>query len=186
VYWVPERFELAFGLRDRTQSDPASLKDPVDLGWAKVHGSIDLTERGTNGAVRVTDHKTGKVRAERVLVIGGGKVLQPVLYSLAAEKILRENVVEGRLYYCTAAGDYEERTVVIDEKSRAAARDIAAILTDALDAGFLPAAPDRLGRNQSECDYCDYRRVCGPYEIRRVSHKPQVRLEPLKKLREMP
>ena len=158
----------------------------MDLGWAKVRGSIDLTERGTSGGVRVTDHKTGRVRAERELVIGGGKVLQPVLYSLAAEKILRVNVVEGRLYYCTAAGGYEERSVVIDEKARAAAGEFAAILTDALKSGFLPAAPDRLGRNQTECDYCEYRRVCGPYEIRRVSHKPQVRLEALKKLREMP
>ena len=32
--------------------------------------------------------------------------------------------------------------------------------------GVLPAAPDK-----RECQYCDYRRVCGPYEEMRVRHK---------------
>ena len=37
----------------------------------------------------------------------------------------------------------------------------------ALREGFLPAAPDA-----GECRWCDYRRVCGPYEEQRVKNKP--------------
>src|SRR5580658_10282862 len=78
------------------------------------------------------DHKTGKVRAEKNFVIGGGKTLQPVLYALAAERVLEEPIQSGRLYYCTAAGNYEERIVQIDEGARVAERDLAKIVGDAL------------------------------------------------------
>ena len=116
--------------------------------------------------MRVTDHKTGRVRADRDVVIGGGKTLQPVLYALAAERILGQPIEEGRLYYCTAAGGYEERVVTIDAAARRAMADCAGVIGQALDEGFLPAAP-----GERECDYCDYRRVCGPYEHTRVEYK---------------
>ncbi len=180
--WRPERFELAFGLTDRAGADPASTPDPAALASGlSLRGSIDLIERAPDGRLRVTDHKTGRVRAASDFVIGGGKLLQPVLYSLAAECILREPVAFGRLYYCTAAGGYEERIVAIDDSARGAARDFTAIVDQALSAGFLPAAPaDR------ECEWCDYRRICGPYEERRVGDvKPKARLEPLARLRKM-
>ena len=165
--WRPERFELAFGLKDRAHADPASVAEPIDLGVGlKLRGSIDLIERGPDGEVRVTDYKTGRVRAARDLLIGGGRVLQPALYALAAERILGEPVGAGRLYYCTAAGGYEERVVAMDQAARGAAAEFAGIVGRAIEAGFMPAAPDR-----GECDYCDYRRVCGPYEEERVRFK---------------
>jgi len=179
--WCPERFELAFGLSDRSQADPASVEAPIALaGGLSLRGSIDLVERGLNGTLRVTDHKTGRVRAEKKLVIGGGKTLQPVLYALAVERILKEPVESGRLYYCTAAGGYEERVVALDDDARAAAAEFTRVVGKALGDGFLPAAPDR-----RECTYCDYRRVCGPYEETRVEHKPDQRLADLKRLRGM-
>ncbi len=128
----------------------------------------------------MTDHKTGKVRADKSFVIGGGKILQPVIYALAAEQMLREPVETGRLYYCTAAGGYEDRSVTIDEESRASLREFASILSVALASGFFPAAPEA-----GECQWCDYRRVCGPYEERRASLKPEGRLKDLRKLRAM-
>ena len=71
---VRERFELSFGLRDREQADPASSADPVLIeGGLRLRGSIDLIERHQDGSVRVTDHKTGKVRANHGVVVGGGK-----------------------------------------------------------------------------------------------------------------
>ena len=134
-----------------------------------------------DGVLRVTDYKTGKVRAQKNFIIAGGKTLQPVLYALAAERLLGEPVRSGRLYYCTATGGYEERVVEMNGDARTAARDFVAIVKEALEAGFLPAAPDA-----RECDWCDYKRVCGPYEERRVKMKPVARLAQLKKLREMP
>ncbi|HEY2483650.1 MAG TPA: PD-(D/E)XK nuclease family protein [Candidatus Binataceae bacterium] len=179
--WTPERFELAFGLTVGGQDrDPDSSADPIQLDNLKVRGSIDLVERAPGSALRVTDHKTGKVRAEKSFVIGGGKILQPVIYALAAEHMLGEPVRTGRLYYCTAAGAYEDRITTIDEEARTSLREFAAILSDALESGFLPAAP-----GAGECQWCDYRRVCGPYEERRSSLKPDARLKELRKLRAM-
>jgi ATP-dependent helicase/nuclease subunit B len=184
--WQPERFELGFGLSDRSHADPASVATAIklDLGL-ELRGSIDLVERGADQSLRVTDHKTGRVRANRDVVIGGGKTLQPVLYALAAERILGEPIEAGRLYYCTAAGGYEERVVRIDAAARDATADFVAIIGKALSEGFLPAAP-----GPRECDYCDYRRVCGPYENTRVEYKAAAksvadRLVELRRLREL-
>ncbi len=197
--WLPERFELAFGLRDREQADPASSDSPVEVGGGlKLRGSIDLIERAPDGALRVTDHKTGKVRAQKDFVIAGGRILQPVFYALAAEQVLAEPVRAGRLYYCTANGNYEERIVELGETARAAAMDFIATLDGALKEGFLPAAPQA-----RECNWCDFRRVCGPYEEQRLRikaggiepdggaskdarSKEALRLDPLWKLREQP
>ena len=84
--WVPERFELSFGLKadEREHSDPASVSDPVPVGGPLVlRGSIDLVEARGDGSLRVTDHKTGKAWAKDGVVVGGGTVLQPLLYALA-------------------------------------------------------------------------------------------------------
>ncbi len=182
--WVPHRFELSFGIvdRDRTNADPASTPDPVAIaGGLQLRGAIDLVERHVRGHVRATDHKTGKVRARPDVVVGGGEILQPILYALACERLLPEPVAAGRLYYCTATGGYEERVVPLDEKSRAAASSVVAILDRALRDAFLPAAPAARA-----CEYCDYRSVCGPYEEIRVKGKPPDRLQDLMRLRSMP
>jgi hypothetical protein len=182
--WVPDRFELAFGLapRERGEADPASVTAPIPVvGALQLRGSIDLVERHPRGALRVTDHKTGKARAPAGVVIGGGEILQPVLYALACERLLPEPVEAGRLYYCTAAGGYEQRVVPLDERSRAAAGAVVEVLGRALAEGFLPAAPVARG-----CTYCDYRPVCGPYEEVRLKRKPPERLADLTRLRGMP
>jgi CRISPR/Cas system-associated exonuclease Cas4 (RecB family) len=180
--WQPYRFELSFGLRDREQADPMSREDPVVIpGGLKLRGSIDLVERDpARGHLRITDHKTGKPRATPNVVVGGGRVLQPLLYSLAAEALLTEPVDCGRLYYCTLAGGFEEREVELNDAARQAARTVLKIIVDSLEAGFFPAAPD-----VRECKWCDYRMLCGPYEPRRSSMKPIARLAALRKLREL-
>ncbi|HKD70075.1 MAG TPA: PD-(D/E)XK nuclease family protein [Candidatus Binataceae bacterium] len=192
--WCPERFELSFGLADREQADPASSANPVALlAGLRLRGSIDLIERHRDGALRVTDHKTGKVRAANGVVVGGGKILQPVLYALAAEKVLDHEVAAGRLYYCTSTGAYEERVVELGRKlqnalgepinktAREVARDVVGVIAGALAEGFFPAAP---GKN--ECAWCDYRMVCGPHEELRLKRKPPGRIKSLGQLRDMP
>ncbi len=183
--WCPERFELCFGLAlsERAQADPSSRPEPVALdGGLQLRGSIDLVERDPARAVlRVTDHKSGKAWAPKDMTVGGGKVLQPLLYALAVEKLLAQPVESGRLYYCTLAGGYEERVVVLDEGARRAGDEVISVIGRALEAGFLPAAPAR-----NECLRCDYRLVCGPYEEQRVERKQPSRIEPLARLRKMP
>jgi ATP-dependent helicase/nuclease subunit B len=146
-----------------------------------LRGSIDLVERHTSGKLRATDHKTGKARARDGVIVGGGQHLQPALYALACEKLLEGPVESGRLYYCTSDGGYEERIVPLDDFTRGTAGIVVEIIGSALEAGFLPAAPEK-----NACDWCDYRAVCGPLEYIRTSRKPGDVLYDLKRLREMP
>jgi len=160
--------------------DPRSLRDPVTVdGRFILRGSVDLIERRRNdGALRVTDHKTGRNRSNRDLIIDGGKVLQPVLYSVAIEKGLGERVVEGRLYYCTTAGGFTDHTIKIDDYTRAQGLQALVIIDRAVELGCLPAAPAK-----DACRWCDFRLVCGPDEERRVAVKPDALIADLLALR---
>ncbi|MFN2511697.1 MAG: PD-(D/E)XK nuclease family protein, partial [Pyrinomonadaceae bacterium] len=182
--WVPEKFELSFGLTDRgpRDSDPDSVSHPVEIiGDFKLRGSIDLVERHASGKYRVTDHKTGKARAGKDTIVGGGKYLQPLLYALAAQKVLDEKVESGRLYYCTADGGYEERVVPLDEINLQAVTEVLTTIRQGLADAFLPAAPE-----EGACAWCDFLAVCGSFEEMRTSKKPGDRLVQLKRIRELP
>ena len=182
--WTPHRFELAFGLPEhlRPTADAASVATPVTvLDGAQLRGSIDVVERRADGTLRVTDNKSGKARVPDGAVIFGGRALQPVLYALAAEALLASPVDSGRLYYCTAVGEFTERRMVLDGVSRAHAQRALGIVGRAIEQGFLPAAPA-----PDECNFCDYREVCGPHEALRTARKPATRLTDLKTLRELP
>ncbi|TMA29803.1 MAG: Dna2/Cas4 domain-containing protein [Deltaproteobacteria bacterium] len=181
--WMPWRFELAFGLADQENRDSHSTADPVALDEGlQLRGSIDLVERKADGALRATDHKTGKIRAEPGVVIGGGATLQPALYALALEKLFPgERVEEGRLYYCTYTGDFTAVSVPLDGKTRESVKALASTVADAVQRGFLPAAP-----REGECQYCDYLAVCGPHEEQRVKRKPAGELQALVQLPGMP
>ncbi|MCG8554493.1 MAG: PD-(D/E)XK nuclease family protein [Proteobacteria bacterium] len=176
----PWRFELSFGLKEPRARDPASVEAPVELASGlRLRGSVDLIERDAAGVLRVTDHKTGKVRVEPGAIIDGGKALQPVLYALAVEKLFPDlSVRSGRLYYCTVAGGFVEREVRLDDKARAAAQTLADTVGTALEQGAFPAFPE-----PGACEWCDYRRVCGPYEELRTRRKPPGPLESLRQLR---
>jgi ATP-dependent helicase/nuclease subunit B len=154
----------------------------LDCGL-RLRGSIDLVEQSPGGSLRATDYKTGRVRGKPgATVVGGGEVLQPVLYALALEKLFPEARVDaGRLYYCTAAGGFEEVPIPLDDEARRAADEVARVIGGALAEGFLPAAPDR-----GACTYCDYRAVCGPYEEARAAKKLPERLAQLRQLRGLP
>jgi CRISPR/Cas system-associated exonuclease Cas4 (RecB family) len=182
--FTPWRFELSFGLSGREQHDPASTEAPVLLDCGiLLRGSIDLVELGETGALRATDYKTGRLHARRgATVIGGGELLQPVLYALALEKLFPEARVElGRLWYCTSVGGFEEIEIPLDDEARAAAAHLGEVVGGALAAGFFPAAPA-----EGACRRCDYHAVCGPYEEARVKKKAPGRLAPLFKLRARP
>jgi ATP-dependent helicase/nuclease subunit B len=185
--YVPWYFELSFGVEhrpERRQADPRSVPGAVDLDCGiHLRGSIDLVERHPSGAARVTDHKTGKSVAKPTHMIDGGKSLQPLLYALAAEKLFagQAKISSGRLYFCTSAGRFAEQIVDLDDRARAAAVQVAETIGDAVAYPFLPAAPDK-----RQCDLCDFRVVCGPYEERRAARKPPGNLEPLLALRALP
>jgi hypothetical protein len=180
--WTPEFFEFSFGLSDDGR-DPRSVPNPVLLdGRFILRGSVDLIERqfGT-GLLRVTDHKTGKNRTTDRTIIGGGAVLQPVLYSLAVEEALGSRVSVGRLFYCTAPGGFTERPIPMSEANRRSGLEALEIIDRAVELGFLPPAP-----STGACAWCDFRSVCGPNEERRLQAKSPDKLADLLALRSMP
>jgi CRISPR/Cas system-associated exonuclease Cas4 (RecB family) len=186
--WEPEFFEFAFGLGaggdvGHDRRDAHSIATPVAIaGRFLLRGSIDLVERkrGTRDR-RVTDHKTGRDRTENGMVVGGGRVLQPVLYAMALQEALREPVVSGRLSFCTSAGGYSVREVELSDATRRSALEVLEIVDRAIETGFLVAAP-----NEGACRWCDFHVVCGPWEEKRVARKPQGRLGDLLELRNKP
>jgi len=159
--WRPAYFELSFGLDDETGRDPRSQDQPAVVeGGFRLRGSIDLVEMNDDRQVlRVTDHKTGKPPARARLVIDHGEVLQPLLYGLVAETLLGKPVETGRLYFSTQRGEYRIVDVALDGSNRRLALRVLETVHQALETGFLPAAP-----RDRACEYCDYRLVCGPYE----------------------
>jgi CRISPR/Cas system-associated exonuclease Cas4 (RecB family) len=181
--WLPEFFELSFGLQRDEDHDTRSVPDPVLVdGRFKLRGSVDLVERQrSRDVLRVTDHKTGKSRTNDRTVIGGGAILQPVLYSLAVEQVLGAPVAYGRLFYCTATGGFTDHAIAIDDANRRAGIEVLEIVDRAIELGFLPPAPSK-----GACAWCDFRPVCGPHEELRVQRKAPDKLGDLEALRSRP
>jgi ATP-dependent helicase/nuclease subunit B len=186
--WLPRRFEWAFGYKDggalAVGRDPSSFAEPVTIdGRFQLHGSIDLVEEhATTKELRVTDHKTGKYRGKDHMMVGGGAMLQPVLYSLALEQAEGRAVTEGRLYYATTAGGYREVRIPLTPQARRLGVEVLEIIDRAIERGFLAPAPA-----ERACTWCDFRPVCGPTAERRIGRfKAREPLEDLLELRRKP
>ena len=115
------------------------------------------------------------------MVVDGGAVLQPVLYSLALEEATGRPVAEGRLYYATTDGGYQDVRIPLEAQSRRLGVEVLEIIDRAIETGFLAAAP-----KEHACTWCDYRPVCGPTAERRVRHKPHEPMADLLELRKKP
>ncbi len=181
--WLPLYFELGFGEVPGERDDHSVRADVTLDGRFRLRGAIDLIEehRQTR-TLRITDHKTGR-RPERIekVLIGGGAVLQPVLYSMAVETALARDVSHGRLFYCTSTGSFFSHPILLDERSRAAGLEVLEVIDRAIESGFLAAAP-----TEEACGRCDFRPVCGSDVFRRVARKPQENLADLAALRSRP
>ena len=184
--WEPIHFELAFGLAPDADRDPASTPVEADLAecGVRLRGSIDLVERQTsNGSLRVTDHKTGKLPETTPHLVGGGRYLQPLLYGLAAEKLLGQAVECGRLLYATHQGGFQPIEIKLDHRARLFLTKLLANIDASIAQGFLPPAPQK-----EACEVCDYRPICGPYEeLRALRYKDRRddRLDALVEIRGM-
>jgi hypothetical protein len=181
--WEPRYFELAFGLPADPGRDPRSVPDPVLVdGRFPLRGAIDAIDvHRQTGILRVTDHKTGKDRTKDTLVIGGGSVLQPLVYAAVAETMLGVPVGESRLFFCTSAAGFKQRPVLLDAAAKRLAIEALEIIDRAIERGTLAPAP-----SAGACTWCEFRPVCGPGEEQRVARKPAAFLEDLLTLRNRP
>jgi len=180
--WIPKHFELTFGLGEARGPEVDTYPDVVTLpgGW-KLRGAVDLVEEHTgDGSIRVTDHKTGRDFTREGIVVGGGETLQPVLYGLAVENILRRPVRESRLFFATARGGFVERKVPLTERARRYGIEVLEIVDRAIVQGALPAFPKPGG-----CTYCDFRVVCGANEERRTRRFKDLRVPHVRDVEEL-
>jgi ATP-dependent helicase/DNAse subunit B len=181
--WEPWLFEFAFGLRDAPGHDPNSRSEPVTIdGRFILRGAVDLIERkpGTK-ILRITDHKTSKNRSERGSIIGQGRQLQPVIYSLAVEAATGCTVESARFSYCTTAGGFTEHNVPINERTRGMGIEALEIIDRAVELGMLPPAPA-----ERACSFCDFLTVCGPNQERRARRKSHKEIGDVMELRSRP
>ncbi len=181
--WQPRYFEFSFGLTRSGDRDPESRsEEALILDGIRLRGSIDLVEEDTStDSLRIIDHKTGRAPSQPPVTLGGGEILQPMLYALAAENLLGKPVGTSELSYCTQRGDYRRVEVSVNEESRKHTERAMQLIDRSLQEGFLPAAP-----REKACMYCDYRIVCGPYEQLRTARKDRGRLEHIEELRQIP
>jgi ATP-dependent helicase/nuclease subunit B len=178
--WAPIHFEFGIGFPPEEGHDPASQPEAAILpGGFQLHGIVDMIERRTGGREqRITDHKTDRDRNPQGIIMGGGEVLQPVLYGLAVEGVTHERVKQGRLYFCTSQGGFSERVVELHDVTRQRAGLVLDLIDSAVERAFLPPAP-----KEGACGRCDFREVCGLLEETRVTKKIQEPLGDLNTLR---
>ena len=172
-------FEFSFGLADEDATAQRAGSVLID-GRFKLRG---LSTSSCRKSAVSCDHRSQdrQNRTTARTIIGGGGTLQPVIYSLAIEKILDRRVTGGRLFYCTAAGGFTEHPVALSEANRRAGLEALEIIDRAIELGFLPPAPA-----ERACAWCDFRPVCGPDEAEHARRKPADSLGDLTALREMP
>jgi len=181
--WIPAHFEFSFGIQADELRDPQSSKAEAVLdNGVRLRGAIDLIEKHpVRGTLRITDHKTGKPPQELPKYVGGGALLQPLAYAMAAETLLGASAEVSRLSYCTERGGYQEIRFDITPRHRAFFAHAMSLIDGEIDRGFLPAAPQ-----SGACGMCDYLPVCGPNEERRTARKQREPLEALQDLRNIP
>ena len=115
------------------------------------------------------------------MIVGGGAVLQPVLYPMVVEAALARPVSHGRLFYCTSTGGFYEHPIPLNERTREAGIEVLRVVDRAVERGFLAAAP-----TDEACGRCEFTVVCGRGVGRRVQRKPAEPLADLAALRGRP
>jgi len=184
--WTPAGVEIGVGFPGGFGLDAASRKEDAVLpDGTRLHGVVDLLERGADDEWRITDYKTGKYRLTGNAIVNGGRTLQPILYAMAVESVFAGRVTASRLYYCTDDGGYEDHpwaiTGAVGDETRRAGLEVLAIIDHAIEEGRFPAAP-----SEAACTWCDFRPVCGPAAQsvpRNKDHRPLAELTQLRRMR---
>ncbi len=108
-----------------------------------------------NSASPIT--RPASTEAKDRMIIGGGRTLQPVLYSLALEAALRTagRRRDGCITRRPTADSGTSRSTMTTSNRRAGLEALE-IIDRAVETGFLAPAPD-----EGVCTWCDFRPVCG-------------------------
>jgi ATP-dependent helicase/nuclease subunit B len=127
----------------------------------KLRGFIDRIDRTGPGTFRIVDYKTGSYRDfEDFEAFGRGRRIQPALYALAAEEILKKegadtapHVTESGYFFPTRRG--EGREIMVGKFDRQKFRELLADLLALIAGGYFVTT------TRDECGFCDFAPVCG-------------------------
>ena len=168
----PILFEAAFGMSPRKSSKNLTeeicegIEEPVEIyvegkNILRIRGKIDRLDRIGQNVYRVVDYKTGSfANYENLTCFGRGQTLQHVLYSIAAECILKKlklddtpKVVKSGYYFPTRRG--EGREILIEREKWTEYAGLLQVLMNILKQGFFLISPDAF------CNYCEFAPICG-------------------------
>jgi ATP-dependent helicase/nuclease subunit B len=168
----PILFEAAFGMSPRqsiknlTKELGEGIEEPVEIpvegkNILRIRGKIDRVDRIGKNLYRIIDYKTGSYsNYEDLICFGHGQTLQHVLYSVAAECILKKlklddapKVVKSGYYFPTHRG--EGREILIEREKWSEYTGLLQVLMNILKQGFFLISPDAF------CDYCEFSPICG-------------------------
>ncbi len=198
---TPIAFEASFGSRFPSSgetAEPIGQPDPIEVSLGDARFSlcgridrIDRTDRRVAHDYLVTDYKTGSYyRPAYQGIFHGGRLLQHVLYAIAADRLLKTldpkaRVVAGRYYFPSTKGGGEEKLI-----PRPTPAQVAEVLTDLCETirvGAFTTTAD-----VEDCKFCDYGRACGAATAEKVINEraklkvaaaANRRLDPFRRLR---
>ena len=184
----PVLFEAFFGLgeeiskgeeKGERKERPEGMEEPAEIRLDEDHsfhlkGRIDRIDRIRDNLYRIIDYKTGIVSSQydSLDYFGRGKILQHVLYSLAAEQIIAKlgledspEVVESGYYFPTRRG--EGREVLVGRFDRQRLRELLWELLGVLSEGKFVVNPS------IKCDFCDFLPICPAEAPKKAKRKKE-------------
>lgn len=148
-----------FSIEDPTTFDPEDRELDMleDLDGITIRGILDRIDRDRDGALVITDYKTGKAPPERYAL---ASFFALKIYALLIRKRLGETPKELRLLYLNGPTLY--RLPVDDRQLDAMDGQLRALWTAierAMESGRFPARPGSL------CHWCSYQEICPAFEM---------------------
>ena len=182
----PVYVEVSVGLPRDGPTTEVDRPEPVQVGLQgrtlRLIGRIDRIDRTSDGYLLV-DYKTGTDRRYREAKrYRQGRILQPLVYLHLAEQVLGDRPVSFAYLFPSGRGE-DVRYVWPAEELREYGEQIMQLCQLAASGAF-PATND-----VHDCEYCDYKRVCGDYQAvverskQKLLNAQNVVLGPFRRLR---
>lgn len=170
---TPRFFEVPFGIErpsegeEGTPASPIASPEPVEIDVGagrtfRLRGCIDRVDQDADGSFHVWDYKTGNpVAVKEEAGIHAGRQIQPALYAMALEALLRRAGQSGSVsrsgYFFPGRKGQGQRFELPIEAEKT--RGVLNALLDLLAAGAFPHSPD-----PEDCRFCEYAPICGGRE----------------------
>jgi RecB family exonuclease len=188
---APLAAELAFGLATEG-SDPAVTVPVAEGREVRFRGSADRVDRTSDGALVVSDYKTGRQAGLAKLSkdpVDGGTRLQLPLYAMAARaRFGASDPVVARYWLVSGERQAPRYAVALSDPVEARFRDVVGTIATGVEGGVFPGVPGQMSwRGFEACTYCDFDAVCPSTREREWSRKrSDPALRPVVDLRDGP